>query len=201
MGKYYAVQKGNTVKNKIFTTWAECQKEVSGVKNAKYKSFPTEKQAKDWLDHLNGLEVNDENDILIAYTDGSYFQDRPTVVGYGSVLVYNNEIVHEISEGIDCKDSKYNNVAGEVYAAVYSVKYAIDNGYKEIVIKPDYQGVISWADGTWKTKNELTKMYKELMDIYSKSIKIYFKKIDGHTGVSYNEMADQLAKKGILNFK
>lgn len=201
MGKYYAVHKGLTVENKIFTDWKKCEEETKGVKNAKYKSFSTEQQAQDWLNSLNGFEIDDEKDLLIAYTDGSFFQERPKIVGYGAVLIYNSQLVHKISDGVECNDSKYNNVAGEIYAAVNAIKYAIDNGYKEILIKPDYQGVISWADGSWKTKNDLTRMYKEIIDIYSKSIKIYFKKVDGHKGNLYNETADSLAKEGILNYK
>lgn len=201
MTKFYAVHKGLTVQNKIFTSWKECEDEVRGVKNAKYKSFTTEKQAKDWLEYLNGFKTQESKNILVAYTDGSFFKDNPKIIGYGAVLVINDEVIHKISDGIECNDSKYNNVAGEIYAAVNATKFAIENGYKEILIKPDYQGVISWADGSWQTKNSLTKMYKEIMDLYSKSIKIYFEKVDGHKGIKYNEIADQLAKEGILNYK
>lgn len=37
---FYAIKKGkNNVKNKIVSTWEECQKLVSGVPSAKYKGF------------------------------------------------------------------------------------------------------------------------------------------------------------------
>ena len=41
--KYYVVWKGR--KTGIFTTWAECEKQVKGFVGAQYKSFATSAQA------------------------------------------------------------------------------------------------------------------------------------------------------------
>ena len=35
------------------------------------------------------------------------------------------------------------------------------------------------------------------MEEWSRSIKITFRKVEAHTGVTYNEMADKLAKEAI----
>ncbi|MBU5465763.1 ribonuclease H family protein [Virgibacillus sp. MSJ-26] len=43
--KYYVVWSGK--KTGIFETWEECKKQVIGVKGAKYKSFPSKKEAED----------------------------------------------------------------------------------------------------------------------------------------------------------
>ena len=45
--KYYAVYKGKSVIPKIYTSWDECKKDVIGFKGAIYKSFTTEKEAKE----------------------------------------------------------------------------------------------------------------------------------------------------------
>lgn len=45
--KYYAVQKGR--KTGIFTTWDDAEKQVKGYSGAKYKSFKTELEARDYL--------------------------------------------------------------------------------------------------------------------------------------------------------
>jgi len=58
-----------------------------------------------------------------------------------------------------------------------------------------------WATGKWKAKTELTKKYKKLYDYYSKFIEINFSKVKAHTGNTYNELADKLAKKAILEEK
>ncbi|KGA96755.1 ribonuclease H [Alkalihalobacillus alcalophilus ATCC 27647 = CGMCC 1.3604] len=43
-GKFYVVWEGR--EKGIFTTWAECEKQVKGYQGARFKSFPTEKEAK-----------------------------------------------------------------------------------------------------------------------------------------------------------
>ena len=53
--KYYVVWAGR--QPGIYTTWAECAEQVNGFNNAKYKSFPTEAQAKaaffaDWQEYI-----------------------------------------------------------------------------------------------------------------------------------------------------
>ena len=47
--KYYAVYKGKSVIPKIYTSWDECKKDVIGFKGAIYKSFTTEKEAKEFI--------------------------------------------------------------------------------------------------------------------------------------------------------
>lgn len=41
--KYYVVWEGN--KKGVFDSWAECQQSIKGVKGARYKSFPSKKDA------------------------------------------------------------------------------------------------------------------------------------------------------------
>lgn len=68
-----------------------------------------------------------------------------------------------------------------------AVEYAIKSGFKEVTIGYNYQGVESWALGTWKRNNRITSEYNEFMQSKMKEIKIKFKKIKGHSlSVSYN---------------
>lgn len=47
----YGVDKnGNIITNVIYTSWDECKEVVAGVKDARYKSFLTEGEAKRWLE-------------------------------------------------------------------------------------------------------------------------------------------------------
>ena len=50
--KFYAVRVGITPG--IYHTWAECEPQIFGVKGAKYKSFPTEAQAEEYLNAGDG---------------------------------------------------------------------------------------------------------------------------------------------------
>lgn len=47
MAKVYAVKRGRAPG--IYSTWAECQKQVQGFRNARFKSFATQAEAKQWL--------------------------------------------------------------------------------------------------------------------------------------------------------
>ena len=62
-----------------------------------------------------------------------------------------------------------------------AVEYAINNGYNEVYIVYDYQGIESWALGTWKRNNRITQNYNEFMQEKFKLIKVRFKKIKGHS--------------------
>ena len=89
------------------------------------------------------------------------------------------------------------NVAGELFATGMAVKWAFDNGYKEITLHHDYSGIASWAKGEWKTKQEGTINYKNYMDSLKDKIVVKFIKVKSHSGDLYNDMADELAKKAL----
>ena len=45
--KYYAVKNGRVPG--IYNSWAECQKQIHGFKNASYKSFTSRKEAEEFI--------------------------------------------------------------------------------------------------------------------------------------------------------
>ncbi|MDU2490854.1 MAG: ribonuclease H family protein [Clostridium celatum] len=202
--KYYAVYKGKSGAPKIFTSWDECKKEVIGFKGAIYKSFTTEKDA------INFIALNSEGKTvekfedspesgegLFIYVDGSFSVDKGNY-SYGLVAVKDGEIIYkDKGKGFDKEAISLRNVSGEVLGARMAVEYAIDNGFKEITIAYDYQGVESWALGTWKRNNRITVEYNEFMQSKMNEVKIRFKKIKGHSGHKYNDLADKLAKEAL----
>lgn len=202
--KYYAVYKGKSGAPKIFTSWDECKKEVIGFKGAIYKSFTTEKDA------INFIVLNSEGKTvekfedspesgegLFIYVDGSFSVDKGNY-SYGLVAVKDGEIIYkDKGKGFDKEAISLRNVSGEVLGAMMAVEYAIDNGFKEITIAYDYQGVESWALGTWKRNNRITVEYNEFMQSKMNEVKIRFKKIKGHSGHKYNDLADKLAKEAL----
>ena len=85
------------------------------------------------------------------------------------------------------------NVVGELFACIEGVNYAKNNGYSEITVHYDYQGIKAWTNGQWKAKKEETQRYKAWFDEINKEIKINFVKVKAHSGNKYNELADKLA--------
>ena len=78
-----------------------------------------------------------------------------------------------------------------------AVDFAINNDYKEIELYFDYQGIESWALGTWKRNNKVTEGYHQFMQEKMKQIKVTFVKVKGHSGDKYNDLADKLAKEAL----
>lgn len=202
--KYYAVYKGKSGLPKIFTSWDECKKEVIGFKGAIYKSFTTEKDATNFIELNSEGKVSEKAEELIEneeglfiYVDGSFAIDKGNY-SYGLVAVKDGEIIYkDKGTGVDKEAVSLRNVSGEVLGAKMAVEYAIKNGFKEITIAYDYQGVESWAIGTWKRNNRITAEYNEFMQSKMKEVKIRFKKIKGHSGHKYNDLADKLAKEAL----
>ena len=202
--KYYAVYKGKTGEPKIFTSWDECKKEVIGFKGAIYKSFTTKEEALNFIKlnsegrgNKNSKEKTENEDGLFIYVDGSFIVSKGNY-SYGLVAVKDGEIIYKDKGiGFDKEAVSLRNVSGEVLGAKMAVEYALKNGFKEVTIGYDYQGVESWAIGTWKRNNRITSEYNEFMQGKMKEIKIRFKKIKGHSGHKYNDLADRLAKEAL----
>lgn len=203
--KYYAVAKGKSGTNKIFETWEECKKEVIGCKGAKYKSFKSREEALGFLEifkeggNLKETKGEEElkEDLIYIFVDGSFMVNKENY-SYGFLVVKNGEILYEDKGvGYNKEAIALRNVSGEVEGAMKSIEYAIEKGYKDIVLCYDYQGIESWALGTWKRNNEITKNYHDFMQEKFKDIKVRFKKIKGHSGNKFNDRADRLAKEAL----
>ena len=188
--KYYAVKKGRNPG--IYTSWDSCLKEVKGYSGAIYKSFKTKEEAEIYMaGEEKEIEVGANS--VIAYVDGSYNQKLKV---YGSGVVYiTDDKELELMKSYDDSYHIHRNVAGEVKASELAIEKAIEDKKEQIIIYHDYQGIASWANGDWKTNNDLTKAYKRFIDQAKKKIKIDFVKVKGHSNDKFNDKADQLAKE------
>lgn len=193
---FYAVRKGNQVG--IYTTWSETQKHIKGFSGAEYKGFETKEEAEKYMNNFSE-DIEDDTSIPTFYIDGSY-NSIENIIGWGGLLVYNHKIIDSFFEGETFEnngiDSNSRNIKGEINAIKEAINLAHWHNLKEIAIGYDYNGLKYWATGEWKTNLPLTKSYKEFMQEEMKNIKINWIKIKSHTGHKYNDMADELAKRG-----
>ncbi len=223
--KFYAVRVGITPG--IYRTWAECEPQIFGVKGAKYKSFPTEAQAEEYLNAGDGPiavlpgEAPDEPEapkkprkkkddppepeasyevpqgMLVAFVDGSY-DAKTGRYGFGCVLLTDDG--REICEngwGDHPQAVSARNVAGELRATMTALKRAEEMGYKNVRICHDYSGIAAWFKGEWKASSYVAREYVAATEAYRGVLSCTFEKIAAHTGVKYNEMADRLAKDAL----
>ncbi|MDO4803254.1 MAG: ribonuclease H family protein [Lachnospiraceae bacterium] len=219
--RYYAVKKGK--KEGIFESWQECREQVEGVSGAVYKGFATREEAQCFLagdaryaedkaDRLCGQRYAEEKadgfcgqkegaavdpDHLTAYVDGSY-DPHTGRYAFGCIMITpSGEEIRESGSNDNEETKQLRNVAGEMLGAMYAVKWAEVNGFQSIDLYYDYEGIERWAAHEWKANTELTKKYADFMDDSARAITIRFHKVAAHTGVKYNEEADQLAKRAL----
>lgn len=148
------------------------------------------------------------------YVDGSYNEEHNIAAG---ALV----VVDPVTQQVIDKESKIvttkgienltkrrlieealagHNVAGEIEGVKLSLKYALRHGYKHVTIYHDYAGLAHWATGAWKANKPYTKAYAEAVQTISKSVKIDFIKVKGHSGNTFNNSADGLASQAIKEY-
>lgn len=193
--KFYAVRKGK--QPGIYTSWDACKRQVDGFSGAEYKSFQTEAEAKQYLDGgASEVQVEEDGDTLVAYVDGSYHVGTKEF-SYGMVLLYQGG-EEQFSQKVEEPElSEMRNVAGEIKGAEAAMAYAVKHQIPKLVIYHDYEGIAKWCTGAWQTKKEGTKVYKQYYDSIKDQVQIEFRKVKGHSGDRYNDLADQLAKKAL----
>lgn len=194
--KYYAVLKGK--KTGIFETWDECKASVDGYSGAVYKSFLTQREAEEFLGLVSKEETQaGDGQTLIAYVDGSFDLSLGRY-SFGCVfLTPDGEKKEVFGNGNQPESLAIRNVAGEMLGAMYAVRWAEKHGYSSVEIRYDYEGIEKWATGMWRAKMELTQKYALYMRKKASYMQIRYQKVAAHTGDFYNELADQLAKRGL----
>lgn len=220
--KYYGVKKGK--KTGIFMSWEACKAAVDGFPGAEYKGFATREEVCDYLQislqQQDGKEASIEQSAfanrevdktrrernqdmpaeggLLAYVDGSY-NDSIKKYAFGCVFILpDGRVYTEFGNGDNPTSLQHRNVTGEMLGAMYAVKVAMLNGFQNIEIRYDYQGIEKWVTGEWRSKTELTQKYAQAMRGWMQNIRITFTKVPAHSNVKYNELADQMAKTGLV---
>lgn len=136
-----------------------------------------------------------------VYTDGSYNEG---IWGAGAVVLAEGQVIKEISTGgVDEFGSR--NIAGEIQAVVIALRYiykqciANNTDAPEVTVNiyHDYVGLSAWAKGEWKAKKQDSIFYQRTVGAAMKYMNIVFHKVEAHSGVAFNERADELAKAGV----
>lgn len=143
--------------------------------------------------YLKPKETSDTKDdkARVYYTDGSY---RPSVtVGYAGWGFFTDGF-----EGSGYIEQTMRNIDGEIQAAIMAVEHAKSISENNIVIVHDYEGVGKWPDEVWEAKAEGTIKYKTFIQRErEEGMSISFQWVRGHEGNYGNEIADELARKGL----
>ena len=199
--KFYAVKVG--LVPGIYTTWAECQQNINGFSGAIYKSFETIEDAENFLNDKSIPEIKNDSvqriytkTEAVAYVDGSYRQET-NEYAYGAIVFYDGGEEHFAEKFDDADMAKMRNVAGEIEGAKRVMRFCAEMGIKSIDIFYDYEGIAAWCTGAWRTNQEGTKEYRKYYNSIKDKVNINFVKVKAHSGDTYNELADNLAKSAL----
>lgn len=203
--KFYAVKTGRTPG--VYSTWDACKVQVDGFSGAVYKSFSTLAEAEAFVGSPADAPLSPDTEMGVcsgmadgegvAYVDGSY-NVATKEYSCGIVFMTSDAEMHIAKKGENPELASMRNVAGEILGAELAMKQAVKLGLRKLSIYHDYQGIASWCLGEWKTNKEGTKKYKEYYESVSDQVEIVFVKVKGHSGDTYNDLADELAKSVIF---
>jgi ribonuclease H-related protein len=163
--KYYAYLVDK--KSGITDNWPECQKIVSGVNGAKYKSFESEEAAEAWLNA--GADYKLKN---VAVEDGIYF-DAGTGAGKGVEINVTDKLGKSyLKENLG---HEVTNNFGELLACKNALEIAVEKNVKKVF--GDSKLVIDfWSK--WMIKKEVEEETKKL----AKKVSVLRKKFEESGG-------------------
>ncbi|XP_034111275.1 ribonuclease H1 [Drosophila albomicans] len=148
----------------------------------------------------------DSEGFVIVYTDGSCLGNGRADACAGFGVYFGDD--HPLNAAKPVLGRVTNNV-GEIQAAIYAIKTAIDLGISKLGISTDSQFLINsitmwvpgWKRRGWRLKNnEPVKNvadFKELDELLQNDdIQVKWNYVVAHKGIKGNEMADKLARQG-----
>lgn len=191
--KYYAVFFEESGIKKIFLDWETCKKSIQN-KKSRYKSFKSEKDAKQWLDQ--GANYENKEEVKKNLKEGIYF-DAGTGRGIGVETRVTDRLgnslvgdlvpqdkVNEYGNYL-CKEGMTNNY-GELMGIYIALKLSLKTGNR--LIFGDSKLIIEyWSKGHGKI-NELPKETVELIALV-KELRYKFEGLGGvieHISGDYN---------------
>ncbi len=133
-----------------------------------------------------------------VYTDGSA-TTRDLPGGWAFVVLVDGTKTHEASGHL----SKATNNVAEITAAIEGLSYVAGMqglvGSDEIVLVSDSQLVLKYATGEYKCKAfHLAPLFIKLRNLHGQ-LNLKTRWVKGHSGDTYNEQCDKLAKSARQN--
>jgi ribonuclease HI len=215
--KFYAVRKG--YKPGIYRTWDECRVQVEGFGGAQFKSFPTEREAADYIAgitvakptaktapteepvHNSSPELNSSQVVIFA--DGACI-GNPGPGGYGVVILQGSRR-RELSGGFRLTTNNRMEIMGCI-AGLSAIdepsEIALYSDSRYVVNAMTQSWAIRWRKNGWRRKDEggdwapalNSDLWIQMLELCDKH-RVQFNWVRGHAGNVENERCDELARK------
>jgi len=141
--------------------------------------------------------------MITIYTDGAC-SGNPGIGGWGAVILLDNNKQIDLYGG----EKQTTNNRMELIATIKALSYFEKPKIIKLVTDSKYvkdgieQWIINWKKNGWKTAKKKPVKNKELwikLDEQITKHNISWEWVKGHSGQSYNEKADYLARRYIEN--
>lgn len=179
--KYYTVWKGK--EPGVYETWKECENQIKGFENAKYKSFDTQQEAvsafvSPWYHHIgrNAAEKKitpdykklspSEQPVMVSIAVDAACSGNPGMMEYQGVDVRTGYQIFHLGP----LEQGTNNV-GEFLAIVHAIALFYKNNPK-LTIYSDSQTAIKWVKNRkTRTRLEPTEKNRSIFNLIQRAEK------------------------------
>lgn len=162
---------------------------IEEAKACKRGNNPSDKDARYIFD--------DTNNYPYAFIDGS-FNHAKKVYGWGGFIDYCGTRYMVKGNGDNPEYAKYKSTIGEALGVMNVVDKAVELGITHLVIYFDFAPLETWLFEGCKSENEVRKIYKDhIENAVSDGLHLIFKKVEAHTKVGGNCIADMIAKDAV----
>lgn len=177
MPKFYAVKTGKIPG--IYTSWDECKNQINGFKGAVFKSFTSEAEAKNFIGVSKNSTIKER---ISVFTDGSFFPEHKTA-GCATVIPSENKVYYAAVAGASNNVGELTGIMLALQFTTAPLEIFTDSRYSINVLSNNYSA---------KENVQLISNIKKLLE----NRDVIFTYVPAHTGVFYNEIADEYAKRG-----
>ena len=174
--KYYVVWVG--VNPGIYTSWADCEAQIKGFPNAKYKAFKSASQAeaafKDSSTNYIGKEITKNKASLLTNADinmrsiavDAACRGNPGDLEYRGVVTKTGQEIFKVGPF----KHGTNNI-GEFLAIVHGLAFLQKSGKDEIIIYTDSKTAMAWVrNKKLKTTLESTAVNQKLFQTVDRAL-------------------------------
>jgi ribonuclease HI len=215
---FYAVANGRT--KGIFTDWNSCLESVKGYKNALYKKFKSEEEAKTYIESQSILSENPSTPLstlpidefvpdYYVYTDGSCFNNGKENAYAGIGIFFDLNDPRNVSKRIHGKQTNNTAELSAIIETYSIIEEDIRNG-KKVAIVSDSEYVLKCVSSygkkceekNWNTEIPNKELVKKAYQIYKTNPNIRFIHVKAHTNKNDvhsvgNAHADSLANQAL----
>ena len=216
---FYAVANGRT--KGIFTDWNSCLESVKGYRNALYKKFDSEEEAKIYIEIHNIISENPPIEVLTrtpseefvpdyyVYTDGACSNNGKKDACAGIGLFFDLNDPNNVSRRIEGKQTNNTAELSALIEAYYIIEDDILNG-KKVAIVSDSEYALKCVstygkkceEKNWTNEMPNKELVKMAYQIYKDIPNIRFIHVKAHTNNEDmysvgNAHADSLANQAL----